>query len=114
MENRRTIHYTGNTVIAPHPSRKNLERRHAGNCLKEITNRPDELKLMTQERKVCATLQCIWCATSFEEYSIRCRVCGNCQYCGMFCENPNECNHCANVLPEEFRRPEERRVVRFE
>lgn len=115
MENRRTIHYAGNTVVAPHPSRKNLQKRHAGNRLKDVTNQPEEnQKMMTVEQKVCATLECIWCATAFEEYSIRCRVCGNCQYCGMFCPNPNECFHCGNELPEQYRRPDERRVVRFE
>jgi hypothetical protein len=116
VETRRTIHYSGNTVIPPHPSRKNLEKRHAGNHLKDVTNQPeDNQKLMSNiGEKICATLECTWCATSFEDYSIRCRVCGNCQYCGMFCPNTNECTNCGNILPEEFRRVDERRVVRFE
>lgn len=115
MENRQSIHYTGNTVIPPHPSAKNLKRRFAGNPIKEITNMPEtEQKVMTFEPKVCASLECTWCGHAFEQYSIRCRVCGNCQYCGMFCYSENQCTNCGNQLPDEFKRTDERRVVRFE
>jgi hypothetical protein len=41
-------------------------------------------------------------------------VCGNCQYCGMFCTSKNECSNCGNMLPPELRVDEQRRVVRFE
>jgi len=100
-------------VIAPHPSRKNLERRFAGNKLKE-TSIEDGVNVTTVEEKVCATLQCVWCAAMFEDYAIRCRVCGNCQYCGRFCANASGCMLCGNKLPDELKSDQPRRVVRFE
>jgi len=115
METRRTIHYAGNTVDIPHPSRKNLKRRFSGNPLKKALMNDDvEIKPMTVIPKVCATTQCVWCAVEFESEAIRCRVCGNCQYCGMFCTSKNECSNCGNMLPPELRVDEQRRVVRFE
>ena len=113
MESRRNIYYRGNTVIAPHPSRRNLEKRHKGNQLKKVTI-ATELKPTTVEEKVCATTQCVWCANTFEREAIRCRVCGNCQYCGRFCTSANYCTQCGNQLPPELRVDKPHRVVRFQ
>lgn len=113
MEDRRTIHYAGNTVIAPHPSRKNLQRRFAGNNLKTVSI-TDEVTVTNVEQKVCATSQCVWCEAKFDDYAIRCRICGNCQYCGRFCANASMCMLCGNQLPDELKSDQPRRVVRFE
>ena len=97
-------------MIAPNPSRRNIERR-AGH-LKDVAIN-DELRMMEVTEKVCATSQCVWCGTNFDDYAIRCRVCGNCQYCGMFCVNASKCIHCGNKLPDELKKTSERRVVKF-
>lgn len=110
METGRSIYYAGNTVAAPQPGRDNLRRRSGH--LKDIAIN-DEVKPMTVEEKVCATSQCVWCGTEFEQESIRCRVCGNCQYCGMFCVNASYCIQCGNKLPDELKQNRTRRVVRF-
>lgn len=115
MENRRSIYYAGNTVAAPRPSRKNLKRRFAGNPLKrELMNDTVEVKMNTVEEKVCATTQCVWCEVPFDKPSIRCRVCGNCQYCGRFCQFSSGCTSCGNKLPPELQSNEPHRVVRIE
>ena len=110
MEDRRTIYYRGNSVIAPHPGLKNRRRRNQM-PLKETTL-DKELSVTTVEPKVCATSQCVWCDVKFEKYEIRCRVCGNCQYCGRFCPDRRGCRLCGNQLPDELQEPRTKPLVR--
>ena len=100
MQNRQPIQYGRNTVIIPHPAAKNLRRRNAVGLKNETLD--TELKIMTFERKVCATNECVWCKVEFDSYQIRCRVCGNCQYCGMFCPDASGCTNCGNELPADL------------
>lgn len=112
METRRNIHNTGRSMNVPQPNKKNLKRRFAGNHLKKDTIHKKN-KIMPQIQKQCVTSECVWCATKFETESIRCRVCGNCQYCGMFCVNASSCMLCGNQLPHELKQPRRNRIVKF-
>lgn len=98
MQSGRTIHYKGNSVSPARPSRANLARRKAREA-----NGTNELKIVDSQRKTCATLECVWCGAGFDDYAIRCRVCGLCQYCGVIAQDSNGCSTCANILPEELK-----------
>ena len=99
MENRPSIYYPGNTVIAPHPGRKRREK------VINADKRPEfEAKDPNSEHKVCATSKCVWCGFNPGQYFITCARCGNCQYCGMVDSvDPYRCYLCGNFLPEDGR-----------
>lgn len=100
METRRDVHYKRNTVIAPHPNRKNREKRQ------RMAGRKDRpLKIMERQKKVCATSVCVWCNNDMKVYRVVCRFCRTCQYCGLQPDNPRDCNFCGNQLPKELRQP---------
>ncbi len=98
MQSRRTVHYKGNSVSPARPSKANIKRRQA----REASG-TNELKVMDGQPKVCATLMCVWCGNSFDDYAIRCKVCGLCQYCGVLTPDSNGCTTCANILPVELK-----------
>lgn len=100
MENRPSIYYPGNTVIAPHPGRKRREKVINPDKQPEF-----EAKDPKPEHKVCATAKCVWCGYSADgQYFITCPRCRNCQYCGMVdMVDPNRCYLCGNYLPEDAR-----------
>lgn len=104
MEDGRSIYYKENTVIAPHPSAKNLAKRQGdfGMLLPQYQD-VDDLSIMTYEPKVCAMLQCVWCHLNFDDYRVTCLRCNNCQYCGYLTYAFDECVHCGNKLPDELR-----------
>ena len=98
MQSRRTVHYQGNSVTPPRPSKANLARRRA-----RVEAGTNELKIVDSTPKTCATLECVWCGTAFDDYAIRCKQCGLCQYCGTLCPDSNGCTTCANILPDELK-----------
>lgn len=98
MQSRRSIYYQGNSVAAPRPSKANIARRRA----REAAGL-NEPKIVDDQPKVCATEQCVWCEVAFEQYQVRCHVCGLCQYCGAICPSTYGCTTCANILPEELK-----------
>lgn len=107
MQGGRTLHYHGNTVEHPRPSRKNRERRIFRGAAQE---HPD--KIMADEPRVCAMLRCVWCGVDFEDYRIACHRCQCCQYCGMIVSSPNACHTCNNYLPDELKPKEPpRRII---
>lgn len=96
MEDRRPIHYAGNTVALPRPKRRNLRRRRLkANAPVRFRHRnPDK------SRKTCASLRCVWCGSPFRDYRLICRGCGSCQYCGLYHDSVpkrGECHFCSNV-----------------
>lgn len=99
MENRPSIHYPGNTVIAPHPGRKRRSKVLDAEKLPAF-----EAKDPNPEHKVCVTSKCVWCGFNPGQYFITCARCGNCQYCGMVDKvDPYRCYLCGNYMPEELR-----------
>lgn len=106
MQDRYPIHYDGNTVNIPNPGRKNLAKRQA---MPELGDTP---RVYTHEFKICATHSCVWCKNDFDEYRIRCNVCGTCQYCGTISTGSIDCTTCGNHLPDELNKPfEVRRII---
>lgn len=100
MEVRRTVHYKGNSLNAPNPTQKRLKKQITGNF---GTIQPGDPILPSYEPKVCATKECIWCAARQPFFAIRCRNCGNCQYCGLLIDNNYGCRFCGNQLDEHLK-----------
>ena len=98
MQSRHTIYYEKNSVEPPRPSAKNIQKRRANEKAGLV-----ELKNVSNERKTCATLSCVWCGNGFDDYAVRCKTCGLCQYCGSACPDYNGCTTCGNILPEELK-----------
>ena len=93
MEDRRTIHYQGNTVNLPNPSKRNLKKR-----LKAMVDNKhkDNLKVMPYKRKICRSRVCVWCGNALSGYKFVCNFCNCCQYCGLINSRNDGCSYCGN------------------
>lgn len=108
MSDGRTIYYSGNTIsrsVSMPSIRKRLDQTE---LVKPMT------VIMPYIDKIFATSQCIWCNRQLGDFTIRCRYCKNCQYCGMVTMNAEKCQNCGNHTDDEIR-PEnhERETIIF-
>ncbi len=106
MEAGRDLHYSGNTVVGPHPGRKNRERR-----LRRLLEGTVEIKTVAFEPKIVAHSSCVFCGTVFGGlYLTRCPNCKSCQYCGLFMPTGPSCRFCGNHPDKNTRLPAPRRL----
>ena len=85
MESRRPLHYKGNT----------LKKQNVDNV----------------GDKIFARSRCNICGHKFEDYSIICPRCKNCQNCGLLNRFSDHCIRCNNKLPDQFKRKRKRFVI---
>lgn len=95
MEDRRPVHYSGNTVKLPQPGKKNMQRRE------RLRKLPLEFRVRYPDHtpKTAAADRCVWCDTKFKEYRLICRGCHCCLYCGLVYErlpSLDICDYCGN------------------
>lgn len=109
MENRRPVHYEGNTLAPPAPGRKNRRKRQATPQGRIMPGTEDEA--IEFKPKTVAMLRCVWCGADLGHYRIRCNNCGNCQHCGHLIDTDRGCRYCGN-RPDFNIRPKRGRGIK--
>lgn len=90
MENRRPVHYKGNTLDIPEPQKKFSKKE-----LRVKFGREKNI-IHEYEKKVVMTSLCAFCGNRSDEYRSICRFCGTCQYCGLRSNQRDLCRFCGN------------------
>lgn len=90
MENRRPVHYFGNTVELPERTEKIKHAKKHDDFGREKKH------IFERENKVFMTNICAFCGNKGEEYRSICRFCGTCQYCGLRSTQRDLCRFCGN------------------
>lgn len=106
MESRRALHHRSNTIKPKHDKKHGEKIRS-----KKRHHIDDKVEIIESTDKVYARIDCVWCGLEFDDYSIRCRSCGNCQFCGMLCPDALGCRLCGNHMPDDFI-PEPERTIK--
>lgn len=93
MENRRPVHYEGNTVENKFITKADLKhnrKRH---------NRQERRLIPTYDKKTYASTLCGQCGNRSPDYRAICRFCGSCMSCGLKSDQRNFCRFCGNKQP---------------